>query len=186
MRTSSIAIVAFLLSVSPALAQTQAVFSSTASGVVGLGKTWDDESQIGSGPLVGARVDRRLFGNTFLEASIDNLGHTRSDRFHAEGHTTLFSASLIQRFGSQAAQPYVLGGVAIAHHTGTSGFPELGIVSETTSSTDPGFLFGGGIAFPVARRLEIGPEARFLILQANDGSSPAFASWAGIRIGVRF
>ena len=185
MRTSSIGVVALLLSVSPALAQSQALFSSTASGVVGLGKTWDDEGQIGSGPLVGARVDRRLFGNTFLEASIDNLGHTRSDRFHADGHTTLFSASLIQRFGSQAAQPYVLGGVAIAHHSGTSGFPELDIVNET-SSTDPGFLFGGGITFPIARRLEIGPEARFLILKANDDSSPAFASWAGVRIGVRF
>jgi len=185
MRTSSIATVALLISVSPALAQSKPDFSSTASGVIALGTTWDDEGQIGSGPLFGGRIDRRLFGNTFLEVSIDNLGHTRDDRFHADGHTTLFSASLIQRFGSQAVQPYVLGGLGIAHHTVTAGFPDLGIVNES-SSTDPGFLFGGGLAIPVARHLEIGPEARFLIFKADDDSSPAFASWAGVRIGVRF
>jgi opacity protein-like surface antigen len=185
MRTSSTAVVALLLLAAPVFAQGKTDFSSTASGVVGLGKTWDDEGQIGSGPLVGARIDRRLFGNSFLEVSIDNLGHDRSDRFEANGHTTLFAASLVQRFGSANAQPYVLGGVAIAHHTGTAGFPELGLINET-SSTDPGFLFGGGIAFPIARRIEIGPEGRFLILKAATDSAPAFQYWVGARVGIRF
>ena len=185
MRTASLAVYALLLLAGPAFAQGQPDFSSTASGVVALGKTWDDEGQIGSGPLFGARIDRRLFGNTFVEASIDNLGHDRSGRFEANGHTTLFAASLIQRFGSTQAQPYVLGGLAIAHHTGTAGFPEIGVVNESTS-TDPGFLFGGGIAFPLTRRVEIGPEGRFFILNADVGSSPAFEYWLGVRVGVRF
>ena len=185
MRTSWIAAFALLLTAGPAFAQGSSDFSSTASGVISIGKTYDDEGQIGSGPLFGARIDRRLFGNTFVEASLDNLGHGRSDRFEGNGHTTLVAASLIQRFGQTPAQPYVLGGVALAHHTGTAGFPELGIVSQT-SSTDPGFLFGGGIAIPIARRLEIGPEGRFYALRADEGSSPAFAYWFGVRVGVRF
>src|SRR5262245_16541972 len=122
MRTPSIAALALLLTAGPAIAQSSSDYSSTAAGGISIGKTYDDEGQIGSGPLFGARIDRRLFGNTFLEASFDNLGHDRSDRFVANGHTTLISASLIQRFGSTAAQPYVLGGMALAHHTGTAGF----------------------------------------------------------------
>src|SRR5262245_58060288 len=185
MRTSWIAAFTLLLTAGPAFAQGPSDFSSTAAGDISIGKTYDDEGQLGSGPLFGARIDRRLCGNTFLEASLDNLGHDRSDRFVANGHTTLVSASLIQRFGSAGTQPYVLGGVALAHHSGRAGFPELGIVNETTS-TDPGVLFGGGVAIPIARRLEVGPEGRFYMLRADEGSSPAFAYWFGMRVGVRF
>src|SRR5262249_1666626 len=82
---TSIAALALLLTAGPAFAQGSSDFSSTASGVIGIGKTYDDEGGIGAGPLFGARIDRRLFGNTFLEASLDNLGHDRSDRFVANG-----------------------------------------------------------------------------------------------------
>ena len=170
----------------PAAAQTgQSAFDSTVSGVAGGGKTWDDEGQIGSGVMVGGRVDRRLFGNTFLEGGLEVLGHSRTGRFEAEGHTTFISGTLIQRFGHRAAQPYVLGGYAVALHSGTAGFPEDGLVSDT-DGTSHGILFGGGLAAAIGDRFEIGPETRFFMLTSDDDSLPAWAMWVGVRFGVRF
>ena len=159
-------------------------FTSTVSATVGGGTTWDDEGRIGSGALVGVRGDRRLFGDTFVEAALDYLHHERTGNFEATGNTLFFSASLVQRFGRRAAQPYVFGGLTIARHSGRFGFPALGSFSDA-SSTDPGFAFGGGVAIR-AGRFEVGPEARFLILQADSDSSPAYADWIGARLGVRF
>jgi hypothetical protein len=160
-------------------------FNSTVAGVAGVGKTWDDEGQIGTGPLVGARADRRLFGNIFAEVSADYLRHERTGRFSAEGRTILVTGSLIQRFGHGRTQPYALGGVALARHSGTFGFPEANIRSST-ESTGHGFVFGGGAAIGIGRRYEVGPEARFLVLSAGTDSGPAYVYWVGARFGVRF
>ena len=160
-------------------------FKSTAGGVVGGGQTWDDESQIGTGFLIGVRANRRLFGNTFAEVSLDDLQHERTGRFSADGRTILVTGAIVQRFGHAAAQPYALGGIALARHSGTSGFPELGIQSST-DSTNAGVMFGGGVAVRAGSRFEVGPEARFLILDPQSGSAPAFATWFGVRFAIRF
>jgi opacity protein-like surface antigen len=160
-------------------------FTSTVSGAVGGGTTWDDEGRIGSGALIGIRGDRRLFGNTFAEAALDYLHHTRTGNFEASGNTLFVSASLMQRFGRRAAQPYVFGGIAIAHHGGRFGFPADGSFTDV-SSTDTGFAFGGGVAIRIAGGFEVGPEARFLILRADTDSAPAYANWIGARVGARF
>ncbi len=162
-----------------------ASFNSTVGGIAGGGKTWDDESQIGAGLLVGFRADRRLFHNTFGEISIDDLQHERTGRFTADGKTLIFTGSIVQRFGRGAAQPYVLGGVALARHSGTFGFPELNVLNST-KGTGVGVAVGGGVAVRAGTRFEVGPEARFLIFSSETDSGPAFATWIGARFAVQF
>ena len=157
----------------------------SAAAVVGGGTTWVDEGQIGNGAVAGGRLDRRIAGRTFGEVSIDDLRHHRTGGFNAEGHTTLFSGAIVQRFGHAAAQPYALGGVTVARHSGTFGFVPASKIS-LAESTDVGFVFGGGLAVRAGGRFELGPEARFYILNADADSSPAFASWFAGRIGFRF
>jgi hypothetical protein len=168
----------------PASGQTT-VPATGISGVVGAGTTWDDEGKIGTGALVGAHVDRRLGGNTYVDVGLDWLRHERHDRFTAEGDSLITTASLLQRFGHQRAQPYVLGGVALIHHDGTFEFPEDGRLADT-SNTGPGFVFGGGLAVRVREGVEIGPEARFLIARADADAAPAYAQSIGVRCRVGF
>lgn len=170
----------------PAGAQNlQSDFKSTASAIAGGGKTWDDEGQIGSGLVIGGRIDRRLFGRTFAEGSLEVLSHSRTGRFEAKGHTTFITGALVHRFTDGLAQPYVLGGYTIALHSGTAGFPEDGLVTDT-DGTSHGYLFGGGVAVSVGKRYEVGPEARFFMLTSDNGSLPASAVWVGVRFAVRF
>ena len=154
------------------------------AGVAGAGRTWDDEGSLGSGTALGARAEWRLFGNTGLEASLDTLSHDRRGGFfEAEGRTTFAGASLVARFGRAAAQPYVLGGVHLASHSGSTRFSDVRVEHD---STDFGYHFGGGLAIRFARRLEAGPEARFYMIQPGNDSDPAMVYWVGVRFGVRF
>src|SRR5687767_10095246 len=89
------ALFCLLLIVPAAQAQSSADPAWTAGGIVGFGRTWDDESQIGTGVLLGARVDGRLAGGLWVEGSLDWLRHNRDEgAFRAEGHTTLLGAAL--------------------------------------------------------------------------------------------
>lgn len=156
----------------------------TVGGIVGVGRTWDDEGGLGTGRAFGGRIDWRIFGNTSLEASVDSLSHDRSGGFfEAEGRTTLLGASLVQRFGGSATQPYVLGGVHLASHSGSTTFDDM---RTERDSSDVGYHFGGGIAFRAGQRLELGPEVRFFLIQPENDSDPAMAYWIGARIGIRF
>jgi opacity protein-like surface antigen len=156
----------------------------SAGGAFGVGKTWDDEGNIGTGAVAGGRIEWRLFGTTSVELSADWVSHDRDGEFfEANGHTTFAGASLVHRFGRSTAQPYVLGGLHIAMHTGSTRFDDL---RTERSSTDVGYHFGGGIAFRVNDRIEVGPEARFYMIQADNDSNPAFANWVGGRFAVRF
>jgi opacity protein-like surface antigen len=177
-----------LFTAMPSIAAAQPADRGSVSGMVGGGRTWDDESNIGGGLAAGGRVDFRVFGNTRLEVSADLLRHERTPEpvgaFGAEGTSGLFGASLVHRFGQSTAQPYVLGGVDIVTHSGTTTFDQ---VTTDRESTNFGYHFGGGVAVRVGSRFEIGPEARFFIMQAgDDGSAPSFAYWIGARFGVRF
>lgn len=186
MRAAAMCVVGVLFGCGGAWAQPPSrPADAVVSAVVGTGKTWDDEGQIGAGPLVGARFERRLLGNTFAEVGIDSLRHERSGRFAAAGRTLLASVTVLQRFGHARAQPYVLGGMALASHKGTFGFPEDNLISNT-SSTDFAFAVGGGIAVRASGRFELGPELRLLLMASDTDSAPAFAQWIGVKCGVRF
>jgi len=186
MRRAMTAVTILLATAVPIGAQSsRQAFDWSAAAVIGGGTTWDDEGQIGDGVLAGGRLDGRITGQTFWDVSVDYLRHHRTGGFNADGHTTLVTGTVVQRFGNARAQPYALGGITVARHSGTYGFlPDTKV--GLAESTDLGFVFGGGLAVRVGRQLEIGPEARFYILNADVDSSPAFASWLGGRIGVRF
>jgi opacity protein-like surface antigen len=155
-----------------------------AAVVMGSGQTWDDEGSIGKGLNVGGRVDWRVLGNTSVEGAVELLSHERSGGFYeAEGTSVLLSASLVHRFGDWRAQPYVLEGLTLLHHSGETRFDNLRFED---SSTNPGFHFGGGLAVRVTDRFEIGPEVRFYMLRIDSDSEPAWASWFGVRAGLRF
>lgn len=152
------------------------------SAIGGLGRTWNDESQIGLGALVGVRADARLAGPLRLEGGVDWLWHDREGVFRSEGRTALLSVVLRYRFGEPEAHGYVLGGPVLALHSGTTGFED---VSRDVSSRDPGVTLGGGFAARLGSRAEVGPEARFVMLWADDGSAPAYALYGGVRIAFR-
>ena len=168
----------------PALAQTSDEPRMTIGAVAGAGRTWDDESDIGRGFVAGARIERRLFGQTRVEVGADILGHDRSGgAFEAEGRTGIVTISVVQRFGGMAAQPYLLAGLAIARHSGSTTFQGD---RRERSSTDTGLTLGAGLAVRIGSRMEIGPEARAFSMQASDDSNPALAYWVGVRFAYRF
>jgi hypothetical protein len=70
-RTSSWLLV-WLLFAGPAAAQAPES-RVTFGAVAGAGQTWQDESSLGGGLLAGARIERRLFGNTRAELAGDLL-----------------------------------------------------------------------------------------------------------------
>lgn len=177
-----------VLALTPVLASAQtpsSEFKSSVSGIAGAGRTWDDEGSLGTGLAIGARVDRVIFGTTRAEAAVDVLTHDRgSGYFLANGRTTLATVSLVHRFGSGRAQPYILGGALLAHHSGWFELASLG--RRDVSSTDVGAALGAGLVVLAGERLEIGPELRILGIQPDVDSSPATAYWVGIRAGYRF
>lgn len=183
MRVLSAAALLLILSAATTNAQTSEPRGS-AGGLLGLGQTWDDEGSIGTGPVVGGRVEWRLFGTTAVELSVDVLSHDREGQFfEANGRTLFTGASLVHRFGESVAQPYLLGGVHLATHSGTTRFDDR---RTERDSTDLGYHFGGGLAIRVSDRVEAGPEARFYMIQPGNDSDPATAYWIGGRVGFRF
>jgi Outer membrane protein beta-barrel domain len=150
----------------------------------GFGRTWDDEGGIGSGWLIGGYVDRRLSQNVDVEVAGDLLKNRRTDAFEADGHTTYLSAQIIRRFGSRDANFFLMGGGALAIYRGTTGFSD-GSFHMEHSSTNAGFIFGGGMSFHTASNLEIAPIVRMTLMYIEDDSDPWSTITAGIRIGFR-
>lgn len=177
-----------LVSAGAVSAQTTPPASWTFGGTAGYGRTWDDEGQIGSGVLVGAYADRRIFKRTDLELSVDYLRHKRSAGesgfFEAEGHTTFLTGAIVQRFGSEGPNGYVLAGLTVGIHSGSAGVPIDNLITDT-GSTHSGLMFGGGFSFRAGSKYEIGPIVRIAVLRASRDSDPAGAIMGGIRIGFR-
>jgi hypothetical protein len=181
MRTAFWILLALTLTPSISLAQDRRL---TAAAVAGGGETWDDEGSIGTGILAGGSFAYRLFGTTQAEVAIDSLTHNRTTGFfQSRGRTTLLEGSLVHRFGRGTAQPYVLGGLSVVHHSATNDF---GGLTALPTSTNWGWQFGGGLAVSVAKCFEVGPEARFYIFHVDDDADPFSAYWIGVKVGVRF
>ena len=182
-RTLLIVLTVVLLAGAPA-AQTIGDPRNTMAVVGGGGQTWDDEGSLGSGLVGGVRIERRLFGNTRAELAADLLTHDRdAGYFKANGRTTLLTLSLAQRFSRGAVQPYVMGGFLLASHSGSVTFDTF---HSTRRSHDTGLAFGGGVAVRLRKRLEIGPEIRFLTIAPEMDIDPALAYWIGLRLAARF
>jgi len=152
------------------------------SVIGGAGTTYDDESSLGRGMLLGAAYDRVLFGTTRADFSVELLTHDRdSGYFQSIGRTVIGGVSLLHRFGRGDVQPYVFGGVTAGYHTGTNTFAtEPFPVSSTRTGTRLGF----GIAFR-GEHVEISPELRMNGFFTRDDSDPWMAPSFGLRVGWR-
>jgi hypothetical protein len=150
---------------------------------VGAGQTWDDESSLGTGVLAGGFADWRLLRLTDLELSADYLGHNRGTWFfQAQGHMMIIGASLVQRFGGDTIKGYVLGGPVMTSHSATVEFDNR---TSHRSGTHPGFMYGGGVTFRAAPRIEVGPLVRLVFVDVNDETSAKMNATFGFRIGFR-
>src|SRR5215510_6261059 len=107
-----------------ARAQAQVPESRGSLSVIGgFGKTLDDEGSLGRGWLAGGAIDHVVWGRTRAEASLEVVTHDRSSGFfQSHGHTIIFGVSLVHRFGSGGAQPYLFYGLTGGHHSGTDIF----------------------------------------------------------------
>jgi len=175
-------ILAFLLAAGPSYAQPPESRGSV-SAVGGLGKTLDDEGSLGGGWLIGGAIDRIVFGRTRAELSFEVIAHHRgSGSFQSKGQTVIGGLSLVRRFGSGSAQPYVFGGVTVGYHDGTSFFNGDPV---PISSTDTGLRFGTGVAFRMGSRFELSPEVRTNGFFIDRDSDPATLPSFGVRFGWR-
>lgn len=157
----------------------------TAGTTIGAGRTWDDEGHIGDGPLAGGHAAWRWLEKTDIELSLDYLRHRRSGGyFEADGHTTLAGASIVQRFGNDAASAFVVAGPVLVFHSGTAGFPADGRMTRS-KGTEAGLAAGAGMVFGAGRRIELGPIVKVLLLSPRSDAEPAFAIMGGIRVASR-
>ena len=178
----SFAALALMLFASSAAAQTLESRASF-SAIGGAARTYDDESSLGRGWVIGGAYDHVLFGTTRLEISAELLTHNRdSGYFRSKGNTAVAGASLLHRFGRGHAQPYVFGGLTVGHHSATN---TLATDSVPVSSTNPGTRFGFGVAVKAPNRVEIIPEVRMNTFFTNTGSDPWTLLSFGVRIGFR-
>jgi hypothetical protein len=157
---------------------------TSATAIVGAGKTFDDEGSLGSGWLVGGSIDRVLFGTTRGEVSLELLTHSRDVTYFASsGKTVIAGASLVHRFGRRAGQPYLFAGLTAGHHSGTNRFTDS---ISTLTSTDLGLRFGAGVAIRVGNRFEVSPELRMNGFFIDRDADPAMLPSFGVRLGLRW
>ena len=157
---------------------------SSFSVIAGGGQTFDDESSLGRGWLIGAALDRVLAGTTRAELSLEVVTHDRTEGFFlADGHTVIGGVSLVQRFGRGRLQPYAFGGLTAGYHSGSTTF---GGLHNESSSTDWGWRAGIGLTFRAGSRYEISPELRMNGFFIDTDSHPAMLPSIGIRFGIPF
>jgi hypothetical protein len=166
-----------------AAAQTQTTPLWSAGGTVGFGQTWDDEGAIGRGLLLSGHVERRFTRGMSFECGVEWLAHNRGGEgmFQADGHTTMLTAALKYSWTGKSATSYVLGGLVLAHHTGTAGFEDD---MRTDHTTMPGVSVGGGVLFTVSNGWRVGPEGRLLLLSPGNEAAPALGMYAGVRVSL--
>jgi hypothetical protein len=165
-------------------AQTRGAETWAVGGSIGFGQTWNDESSIGQGLLLSGHLERRLIRAVSLECSVDWLAHERHEGvFQAEGHTTIASAAVKYSWRGDAATGYTLGGIVVAHHSGTTRFEEHVRADRTTM---PGWTVGGGVSFPVARGWHVGPEGRMVLMSPGNEEAPVIGIYGGVRLSLPF
>ena len=171
---------ALLLVSTTTLAQGQESRGSV-SAIGGVAKTLDDEGSLGRGWLIGGAFDHIVFGKTRAEVSLELLTHDRdSGYFLSNGQTIIGGLSLLRRFGSGGAQPYLFGGLTLGHHSGTNHFDGSPV---KLSNTDAGLRFGFGVAIRAGQRLEISPEIRMNGFFVDNDSDPITLPSFGVRVG---
>ncbi len=181
---SLMVVLGILLAAAPESAAQGDVPRGMVAATAGGGRTWDDESSLGTGIVVGGRVEWALFEHASLEGSIDVLRHERTGGFfESVGTSAILSASLLHRFGGGSVRPYVLEGLSLVRHSGrrrSRGSAANGARPTGASTSAPGSpSVSAGGSRSGRRRASISSKA-------SSGSDPSLAYWIGGRFGVRF
>jgi hypothetical protein len=138
-------------------------------GVVGIGKTYDDEGSLGSGINGGGGAGYRLSRRFGVEAEVNAFRTTREfasslPSFAAHGaHVT---GSGLVYFGRSKANPYLIFGAGLLHITNTMDF---GGIARNQSADGLSVNIGFGLKIFVSRHLALRPEFRLY----TGGGSPA-------------
>jgi hypothetical protein len=142
---------AVLLLVAPLCAQQR---RAEVFGMIGIGKTYDDEGSLGSGPSGGGGVGYRLRKRLGVGAEINAFRSKRDfgsfqPPFEHNGVHVMGNA--LAHFGPPRAQFYLLGGAGLAH---------LRNVGRDISETKFGICFGVGMKIFASRRIYVRPDVR--------------------------
>lgn len=176
---------AALLLLPAAAAAAQDTPRFVAGGAAGVGRTWDDESLLGTGLVAEGRFGVNLTRKTQVEFVLTQIPFER--RFDSgvgtDGRSINTALILKHDFTSGAVRPFLTAGYGINNFRGTRTTPEPFV--SRTSTNDHGYVLGTG--FVVDRgRWQIGPEARVYMLAIDQDSSGAMILTGTIRAGWRF
>jgi len=144
----------------------------TAGG--GGAELWDDETRLGSGPLVTGGVVAGHGDHMLVSGSLDWSQHKRSLTYLAtDGHVASGFARLTYVFGSSdRARPIVGAGLGVLRSTGTLKTPSISMSGPTLTPpvlgvetpwavTRPAWDIHGGVRAGLAPRLVLQPEVRW-------------------------
>lgn len=144
-------------------------------GLVGIGKTSDDEGSLGSGLNGGGGVGYRLTKRLGVEAEVNGFRSKRDfgqpvPPFEHSGVHVMGNG--LVHFGPQRAQFYILGGVGLLH-----------VKNVRSGASGNGLNVGLGLGFKffATEHVYIRPDVR---LFAGDGGRGAETPFAVIRFGV--
>lgn len=167
----------------PAAAQADTRFIAGAG--LGIARTWDDESLLGTGLLTEGRIGWSFTPKAQIELAMTHLPYNREfeSGVATEGRSIFTSVALKYDFSTGTVRPFVLAGYGLNNHSGTRVSPP-DFVSET-STTDHGYVLGTG--FTVNRgRWQIGPEARVYMMAIESDASAAMMLTGSMRASLRF
>jgi hypothetical protein len=149
-------------------------------GVVGVGKSYDDEGSLGSGFNGGGGFGYRLSRRWAVEAEV-NVFRTRREfssqvpAFQANGAHAMLSGLLYLTQGR--GQAYVIFGGGLLHTNVVRGFGG----GAGRSASGGAVNLGGGVKASISPRVFVRPEVRLL----SGGSGPAIeAPFSVIRVSL--
>jgi hypothetical protein len=144
-------------------------------GLIGYGKTADDEGSLGGGMNVGGGIGYRLTRRIGIEGEVNgfrsrrDFGHGVPSFQHSGAHAM---ANVLAHFGPPRSQFYLLGGVGLVH---------VKNVQYGDSGIGLNLGFGAGFKAFVSERVYVRPDFR---LMAGDGGNGAEAPFAVMRVGI--
>ena len=158
-------------------AQPQPVTHLTLGVTAGGGgaQLWDDETRLGSGPLITGGVVAGIGDQVLVSGSVDWFQHKRSLTYlAADGHVASGFARLTYVFGSSdgRVRPIVGAGLGVLRSTGTLKTPSFSTGGPTPTPpvlrvetpwavTRPAWDIHGGVRVGLAPRFVLEPEVRW-------------------------
>ena len=180
----SAALVFAMVCIAPAGAAAQQSERFTAGGTLGLARTWDDESLLGTGMTAEGRLGMNITRKMQLEIGSAYIPFERhfESGVSTEGHSVFTALMLKYDFTGGGFRPFAMVGYGLNRFDGTRRHPTG---EARTSSNDFGYVAGAG--FVVRKgRWDVGPEARVHMFAIDQDSSAAMMLSGGIRANYRF